>query len=288
MSKAKTKPAFSIKQQFIRTKKVVGMTSTITGAFRAMHRIGAFKEPPRAILPPYVQTFCRKMAGSFDIDVVQVEPVPKNHALWASNHLSWMDIPAVGSVCPAFFLAKAEMGEWFLFGKLMKASGQLLIKRGSGDAGDITTQLTGFLKDGHSIIFFPEGTTTDGTQIKRVHGKLLQSAMDAGVPIQPVVVCYANPDGTLSDALPYYGKQTMKDSMKKVMDSKNVTAYVLPLEEIPTGSHTKEQLTDILQKRMEDGLVELHKRVLEMNSPKQLTSIDTEPAINDAPIKKSA
>lgn len=268
MSKA-TKPAkpSALKKQFNRTKKVIGMTSTIGGAFRAMHRIGAFKAPPRAILPPYVQTFCRKMAGSFDIKVVQVEPVPPSHALWVSNHLSWMDIPAVGSVCPAFFLAKAEMGEWFLFGKLMKASGQLLIKRGSGDADDITAQVSGFLEDGHSIIFFPEGTTTDGTKIKRVHGKLLQSAINAGVPIQPVVVCYANADGTLSDALPYHGKLTMKDSMKKVMDSENVTAYVLPLEEIPTDSHTKEQLTAILQTRMEEGLVKLHARVLEMNQP---------------------
>lgn len=255
---------FSIKKQLIRGKKVAAMTTTIGGAFRAMHRIGAFKQPPREILPPYVQTFCRKIAGSFDIEVVQVEPVPQKHALWASNHLSWMDIATVGSVCPAFFLAKAEMGEWFLFGKLMKASGQLLIKRGSGDAAEITNQLTGFLKDGHSIIFFPEGTTTDGKSVKRVHGKLLQSAIDAAVPVQPVVVCYANEDGTLSDALPYYGKLTMKDSMKKVMDSKNVTAYVLALEEIPTDKHTKEQLTAILQTRMEEGLVELHSRVLAM------------------------
>ena len=258
----------SVKKQFVRAKKLTGMVTTIGGAFRAMHRIGAFKNPPREILPPYVQTFCRKLAGSFDINVVQVEPVPKKHALWASNHLSWMDIATVGSVCPAFFLAKAEMGEWFLFGKLMKASGQLLIKRGSGDASEVTSQLTGFLKDGYSIIFFPEGTTTDGKSIKKVHGKLLQSAIDAGVPIQPVVVCYANPDGTLSDALPYYGKQSMKGSIKKVMDSKNVTAYVLPLEEIPTNEHSKEELTTILQTRMEEGLVELHSRVLSMNAKK--------------------
>lgn len=255
------KKGFSVKQQYKRGKKFVGMTTTIGGAFRAMHRIGAFKNPPREKLPRYVQTFCRKMAAAFEIEVVQIEPVPQTHGLWASNHLSWMDIPAVGSVSPGFFLAKAEMGEWPIFGALMKASGQLLIKRGSGDAGEVTTQLTGFLKDGHSIIFFPEGTTTDGKSIKKVHGKLLKSAIDANVPVQPIVVCYANKDGSLSDALPYYGKLTMKDSIKKVLDSKDVTAYVLPLEAIDTSSGDILELTETLQKRMEDGLAELHERV---------------------------
>lgn len=250
-----------MKKHIKRGKRLVGMVGSIGGAYRAMHRIGAFKNPPREKLPPYVQTFCRKMAAAFDIEVVQIETVPQSHALWASNHLSWMDIPVVGSVSPSFFLAKAEMGAWPVFGALMKASGQLLVKRGSGDAADVTGQLTGFLKEGYSIIFFPEGTTTDGNGIKKVHGKLLKSAIDAGVPIQPIVVCYANKDGSLSEALPYHGKLTMKQSIKKVMDSKDVTAYVLPLEPIDSSCGDIEELTDILQERMEDGLVELHKRV---------------------------
>lgn len=252
-----------MKKQINRGKKLLGMVKTLGWGYRAMHRIDAFKfkEPPREKLSPYTQTFCRKMAASFDIKVVEVEAVPKSHALWASNHLSWVDIPVVGSVSPGFFLSKAEIGEWPIFGPLMKVSGHLLIKRGSGDANAVTNQLTGFLKQGHSILFFPEGTTTDGKGIKKVHGKLLKSAIDAGVPIQPVVVCYANKDGSLSDALPYCGKMTMKQSIKKVMDSKDVTAYILPLEAIDTTKGDITELTSILQKRMEDGLVELHNRV---------------------------
>lgn len=258
----RVKSALSVKKQFNRGKKVIGMTGTIGGAYRAMHRIGAFKAPPREILPPYIQTFCRKMANSFEIKVVQVEPVPQSHALWASNHVSWMDIPVVGSVSPAFFLSKAEIGEWAVIGPLLKASGHLLIKRGSGDSGAVTKQISTFLGDGHSVIFFPEGTTTDGKGIKRVHGKLLQAAVDANVPIQPIVVCYVNKDGSFSEELPYHGTLTMKDSMKKVLDSKNVTAYVLPLEAIETTGKSKNELTTILQDRMEKGLVELHSRVI--------------------------
>lgn len=264
MSKAKS--IFSPKRQYNRSKKFMGMTNTIAGAFRAMHRIGAFKEPPRDKLPPYVQTFCRKMAGSFGVEVIEVETVPKVHALWVSNHVSWMDIPVVGTVSRAFFLSKAEIGEWPVFGALVKASGNLFIKRGSGDSNAVIDQMTDFLKAGHSVSIFPEAGTTNGKRIKRIHGKLLKAAINAGVPIQPIVICYVNKDGTLNEEVPYYGKQTMKESINKVLDSHNVKAHVLPLEAIETDGLTPLELGRILQANMEKGLAELHYKVLNKKS----------------------
>lgn len=257
-----SKSKLSLRKQLGRGKQIVGMTTTIAGGMRAAQRIGAFREPPRDTLPRYIQTFCRKMAGSFGVKVVEVEPVPQHHGLWVSNHVSWMDIPVVGSVSPAFFLSKAEIGEWPVFGKLAHAAGTVFIERGSGDVGSVSAQIASFLKEGSSVIFFPEATTTDGTKVKRIHGTLLQAAIDAGVPIQPIVLAYVNKDGQLSKDLPYYGKMTMKESLKKVLDSRKDTAYVLPLEPLDPNGHNKSQLTNLLQQRMQEGLVELHSRVL--------------------------
>lgn len=259
---SQTKSGFSLRKQLGRGKKIAGMTTTIAGGMRTAQRIGAFREPPREKLPRYIQTFCRKMAGSFGVKIIEVEPVPQHHGLWVSNHVSWMDIPVVGSVSPAFFLSKAEIGEWPVFGKLAQAAGTVFIERGSGDTGSVAAQIASFLKDGFSVIFFPEATTTDGKKIKRIHGTLLQAAIDANVPIQPLVLAYVNKDGTLSEALPYHGKLSMKDSMKRVLDSKHVSAYVLPLEPLDPNGHNKSQLTNLLQKRMQEGLAELHERVL--------------------------
>lgn len=272
---SQTSQNFSLKRQLVRGKKATAMVATVARGMKILHQLDAFETPPRDVLPRHIQNFCRKMTGVFDVKVVQVEPVSERHAIWVSNHLSWMDIPVVGSVCPAFFLAKAEIGDWFVFGKLMRGAGSLLIKRGSGDANEVTNQITGFLKDGHSIVIFPEGTTTDGTKIKKVHGKLFQSAIDASVPVQPVVVCYLNDDGSLSKAIPYHGKMTMKQSMMKVLDARNITAYVLPLEAIETDGMTKEEVTATLQKRMEEGLAELHSRVVTSGKGK-LTLLDIE------------
>ncbi|MDO5651976.1 MAG: lysophospholipid acyltransferase family protein [Moraxella sp.] len=251
-----------ISTQYQRSKKIINMSSTLVGGFRAANKIGAFREPPRDKLPKYIQIFCRKMALSFGVEVVQVKDVPQTHGLWVSNHVSWLDIPVAGSVTPAFFLSKAEIGEWFLFGKLAKAAGTLFIKRGSGDTESIGTQIAEFLAKGSSIIFFPEATTTDGTKIKKIHGKLLQASIDTDLPICPIVIAYVDKDGKLSDNAAYYNKRTMADSLRRVADSAGITAYVLPLEPIlPTGK-TRQELTDSLQKAMEQGLAELHKQVL--------------------------
>ena len=248
--------------QLERSKKIFHMSTTLVGGFRAAQKIGAFNEPPRDILPKYIQTFCRKMVNSFGIDVVQVEPVPQTHGLWVSNHISWLDIPVVGSVAPVFFLSKAEIGEWFIFGRLAKAGGTLFIKRGSGDVNEVSQQIANFLRGGSSVVFFPEATTTDGKHIKKIHGKLLQASMDTGLPICPVVVAYVNQDGTLSDDCAYYGKRTMAESLKRVADSHGVKAYVLPLAPIYPDGKTRHELTQMLQECMEAGLSQLHKQVL--------------------------
>lgn len=255
------------KQQVKRGKVAAGLTGTMIGGYRAATKIDAWREPPRDVLPKYIQAFCRSAANVFGVEVVEVEPVPNTHALWASNHVSWMDIPVMGSVSPAFFLSKAEVEKMPVFGILAKAAGTLFINRGSGDANTVSDQIAQFLKQGYSVMFYPEATTTDGTQIKKLHGKLLQAAIDADKPVQPIVVCYVNEQGELDNTVPFYGDISLKDSLLRVIDSEvPVKAYVLPLEPLSSTGKTRDEMTEELQQRMQAGLEELHGRVLSVQS----------------------
>lgn len=207
---------------------------------------------------PYIQKFCRKVCQSLDVEVIAVEPIPQNHALWTSNHISWLDIPVVGSIIPTFFLSKAEIGRWAVIGWLARTANTLFIERGSGDSNAVNQQMSDFLKKGFPVVFFPEATTTNGKGIRRIQGKLLQSAIDSQVPIQPIVICYVDNDGNFDEAIPYYGKITMGESVKKVVDNRPAKAYVLPLEAIDPVGKTRSELTTILQERMTTGLKRLH------------------------------
>lgn len=252
-----------ISNQYYRTKAAFGLTNTLLNGFQMLYESKAYRsDVPRNRLMPYVQKFCQKMANSFGVTVIQIEPVPQRHGLWVSNHVSWLDIPVVGSVAPVFFLSKAEIGKWPIFGRLAKAGGTLFIQRGSGDVGSVSDQIAEFLSEGSSVIFFPEATTTDGKQIKKIYGKLLKAAIDTNLPICPMVIAYVDKEGGLSDKAAYYGKRTMVQSLKSVADARGITAYVLPLEPIYPEGRDHRELTEVLQAVMQKGLTELHGRVL--------------------------
>lgn len=247
--------------QWQRSKRVTGMIGSICKGMSYAYEVNRQKTEPQQVIP-YIQKFCQSMCQSLHVQVIAVEPIPQQHALWTSNHISWLDIPVVGGMIPTFFLSKAEIGNWPVIGWLARTANTLFIQRGSGDADSVSRQMSDFLTKGFPVVFFPEATTTDGTAIKRIHGKLLQSAIDANVAIQPIVICYVNEQGQLDNAIPYYGKMTMADSVKKILDNRPAKAYVLPLEKIEPAGKSKSELTDILQQRMSDGLKRLHQIVL--------------------------
>ena len=259
---SQSKSGFSLKQQLGRGKQIAGMTTTIAGGMRAAQRIGAFKQPPRETLPRYIQVFCRKMAGSFGVKVIAVERVEQLHGLWVSNHVSWMDIPVVGTVSPAFFLSKAEIGDWPIFGKLAKGGGTLFIQRGSGDSIRIKEQITDFLKQDIPVLFFPEATTTDGTKVKKVHGRLLGAAIDAQRPVQICLICYVNNHGELDNVAPYIGNISFTEHVTRVLKMPKVIAHLKALPQIDVTGHSVESLTHEVQEKMQQGLQQLQQQVL--------------------------
>lgn len=261
--------------QLRRGKKVLGIGHSLLGGFYAAYKINAFQSPPRDKLPRYIQAFCRQTCQSVGVNVIQVESVPQIHGLWASNHISWLDIPVIGSVAPVFFLSKAEIGKWPLIGRLVKAGGTLFIKRGSGDTNTVNQQISDFLKSGSSVVFFPEATTTNGKQIKKIYGKLLQSAIDTDLPICPMVIAYVDKDGKLSDDATYSDQRTIQQSLKRVIDSQGITAYVLPLAPIYPTNKTRQELTDELYQAMQEGLTRLHQKVITQASMDEKSQVNS-------------
>lgn len=251
--------------QWQRSKRVTRLMHTVQKGVGYAWDVHQRDNPSQNLIIGYIQKFCQKSLKALDVEVIAVEPIPTQHALWTSNHVSWLDIPVVGSVIPTFFLSKAEIANWPVIGWLATTGNTLFIERGSGDADAVSKQMAKFLADGYPVVFFPEATTTDGTGIKRIHGKLLQAAIDTDVPIQPIVICYVDEHGSLDKAIPYHGDMGFLDSVKRVLDNRPAKAYVLPLAPIvPTGK-TRAELTDILQQRMIDGLKDLQSRVIKQN-----------------------
>jgi len=136
-------------------------------------------------------TFCFRQACRCLGWQVQVHGQPTSgNALYVANHISWSDIPALGSLTPLRFLSKAEVGNWPVIGWLARQAGTLFIKRGGGQARRIKKTMVEHLQAGESVLVFPEGTTSSGLAVLPMHGLLLTAARDAGVPVQPVTIGY--------------------------------------------------------------------------------------------------
>jgi 1-acyl-sn-glycerol-3-phosphate acyltransferase len=61
-------------------------------------------------------------------------------------------------------------------------------------------QVAEALARGETVAVFPEGTTTDGHQLLPFHANLLQAAISAGVPVQPVALRYSDAEHAVSPA----------------------------------------------------------------------------------------
>ncbi|KGT47246.1 MULTISPECIES: 1-acyl-sn-glycerol-3-phosphate acyltransferase [Acinetobacter] len=243
-------------------RKIAASVAAVSEGFYLVYRYGLYKNPNNPTNTRYVQYFCRKLCKVFNIEIQAHGTIPREPALWVSNHISWLDIAVLGSAARVFFLAKAEIEQWPVLGKLAKSGGTLFIKRGSGDSIKIRDQITEFLKQDIPVLFFPEATTSNGRRIKKVHGRILGAAIEAQRPVQICLICYVNQQGELDMVAPYVDNISFAAHVRRVLEMPKVTAHLMALPEISTEGHTVDSLTHLVQQKMQEGLKTLQNRVL--------------------------
>ncbi|MBM3346024.1 MAG: 1-acyl-sn-glycerol-3-phosphate acyltransferase [Betaproteobacteria bacterium] len=154
--------------------------------------------------------------------------------LLVANHISWLDILVLLSVCPAIFVAKSEIRGWPLVGWLCARVGTLFIQRGRRRSARHTSKvMADAIARGALVSIFPEGTTTDGLSLARFHAALFQPAADAGAMVQPVALRYAHRSGHYCAAPNYVGDTSFLSSLWSTTAARHMVArlsFLVPLE----------------------------------------------------------
>ncbi|MFK7839959.1 MAG: lysophospholipid acyltransferase family protein [Bdellovibrionales bacterium] len=115
----------------------------------------------------------------------------QNQVIVMSNHLSYLDIPAIGSVIPHSFVSKADVAKWPIFGFLAGLRLTAYVVRGSKDPELASKGVEEYLMRGESLIVFPEGTSTDGQDVLDFKTGIFARAIDCQVnalKIQPTTI----------------------------------------------------------------------------------------------------
>lgn len=164
-------------------------------------------------------------SGASMLDAVGVEvhvrgarPLLSGPVLLVANHVSWIDVQALGAVAGARFVAKSEVRDWPVVGTMAARLGTLFLRRGHRrDAMRVKNVLARLLVTGERIVVFPEGTTTDGGRVAPFYAALLQAAVDAAIPVQPVAIRHSEHDGSRSSAAAFVDDMSFMGSLGRVL-----------------------------------------------------------------------
>jgi lyso-ornithine lipid O-acyltransferase len=223
----------------VRVLWVIGLGLTIAGAFGILERLRIGDSMARR--QRWASWFMARLTAALPFRVTVTGELPREPMLWVSNHVSWTDIPLLGMLAPLSFLSKAEVRTWPVAGWLALKAGTLFIRRGSGDSRLVLRQMTRHLQEQDALMIFPEGTTTDGRSLRTFHGRLLSSAIDAGVPIQPVAIRYLR-DGKPCPIAPFIGDDDLLSHLRRLFANEQGDVQIHLLKPIATQQQERAAL----------------------------------------------
>lgn len=177
-----------------------------------------------------VQVWSREMLARLGIRLdVQGDATLPGPLLLVANHISWLDITSLHAARFCRFVSKADVKAWPLIGALATGVGTLFIQRESRrDAMRVVHHMADSLRGGDVLAVFPEGTTGEGIELLPFHANLLQAAIAAGAPVQPVALQFIDThSGERSLAPCYVGDDTLLGSVWRTVRARGITARIV-------------------------------------------------------------
>ncbi len=228
------------------------------------------KQPQAKTLPhSYHKLVCRllgirvHLTGRVEAD----KPV-----LLISNHISWLDIPALSAVAPLSFVSKSETATWPFIGQLAKLQRSVFVDRKrrttlKNTAGEIAARLA----EGDNVVLFAEGTSSDGNRVLPFRSSLFSAASfapaaaDSSDPVavvQTVAIAYTHLHGLpiLRHERPliaFYGEMQMLSHVWNVLKSGPLDVTISISEPVPLASLTgRKELAAFSEARVRRDFIE--------------------------------
>jgi 1-acyl-sn-glycerol-3-phosphate acyltransferase len=181
-----------------------------------------------------IRRWCRQFLGMLGVEARvhwrHEGGIPDN-VLIVANHISWLDIFVLSSFQPARFIAKSDLKQLPVVGRLIANVGTLFIERERRrDTHTDNRNTVDALARGDVVAVFPEATTSDGTGLLKFHSSLLQSAVDANACVQPITIRYRTPADEFCVAPAYVGELNLVESFWQVTGERRIVAelHVMP------------------------------------------------------------
>ena len=203
------------------------------------------------------ETWARSWMRICSIDIEIIGAPPKAPFFLVSNHLGYIDIPVLRSVVKGIFVAKHEIDDWKIAGKMIRNMGTIFVNREKRrDIPRAGSDVIAALERGEGVIVFPEGTSTRGDEVLPFNSSFLEFAARTDTPVSYVSITYRTPDGEPhpSDSVCWWDDTAFLPHMLRMMELKRFTA-VLNFGDEPVISHDRKHLASELRQKVQQSFI---------------------------------
>jgi 1-acyl-sn-glycerol-3-phosphate acyltransferase len=184
----------------------------------------------------WLHRFCARGIRKMGIEITVEGAFPARGAV-ISNHLSYLDIVVFATLHPCVFVSKEEVRRWPVVGWMTTMSGTVYVARGhGGSAMKARKGMQAALDAGLPVVFFPEGTTSNGSHLLKFHSGLLSQVLAGKALVTAAYLSYSfvvdnGPGVSVADDVCYWGNRNMLAHIFKFLALRGVRAQVRFAEE---------------------------------------------------------
>ena len=174
-----------------------------------------------------------------------------NSRIILANHLSYIDVIAISSVLPSVFITSHEVRDLPIEGIMAHCAGSVFVDRRSTTTlrKDIRV-ISQLLREGFTIVLFPEATSSPGESVLPFKSALLKAALDAGCDIVPVCINYHSIDGNSitkanRDRVFYYGDMELTRHLCALLKLRTIDMELTFLPSIPSKNSARKKVASM-------------------------------------------
>jgi 1-acyl-sn-glycerol-3-phosphate acyltransferase len=181
----------------------------------------------------WIHGWCRRIVKVMGFECMVEGSVPSGGAV-VSNHLSYLDILLYSSVQPFVMVAKTEVRGWPLLGWLTAQAGTVYVERGGGPKTypGVNAAMAEAYRSGLPVLFFPEGTTTEGAEVLPFRRGLFHSVLNGGVALRVAALRYSldahtvNGCATVGEDVCWWGDMEFASHMFRFLGLRGLRAKI--------------------------------------------------------------
>ena len=181
----------------------------------------------------WIHGWCRRIVWALGFACSVEGRLPAGGAV-VSNHLSYLDILLYSAAQPFVMVAKTEVRSWPLLGWLTAQAGTVYVERGGGPRTyqGVNAAMAEAYRSGLPVLFFPEGTTTDGASVLPFRRGLFHSVLHDGVSLRTAALRYTlddepvNGGATVGEDVCWWGDMTFGPHMFRFLGLKGLRAQI--------------------------------------------------------------